>query len=183
MKKTILALAALALATPAFAQQQTAGRSTVGIGVSIVPIETGSLNFPTVEVYVPIRIAPQLRLEPSFGLQTADRPSGSPTPDTRDFTVGIGLFYVHQLAAPLDMYAGGRLKLNFAKVESNQAPFASDSGTDVAIAAALGGEYFFVPKFSLGLEGQLGYLSRSSASIDEADGFFTTGLAVLRLYF
>ncbi|HET8733077.1 MAG TPA: outer membrane beta-barrel protein [Anaeromyxobacteraceae bacterium] len=180
MKKTILALAALALATPAFAQQ-TGG--TVGIGVSIVPLDTGSFSFPTVEVYVPIRVAPQLRLEPSFGLQTADRPTGSGQPDTRDFTLGLGVFYVHQLAAPLDLYAGGRVKLNFAKVESNEAPFASNTGTDVVLAAALGGEYFFVPKFSLGLEGQLGYVSRSSASIDEADGFFTTGLAFLRLYF
>lgn len=183
MKKLTLALAALAFAAPAFAQQHdTAGRPTVGIGVSIVPIETGSFTFPTVEVYVPIRLAPQLRLEPSLGIQTANRPNGSGAPDTSDVTIGLGVFYVQQLAAPLDLYAGGRLKLNFASWDSNVSN-ASDSSTDVVLAAALGGEYYLVPKFSVGLEGQLGYYSRSEASIDEASGFFTTGLAFMRLYF
>jgi hypothetical protein len=180
MKRFAVALAALALAAPALAQDHTGG--TVGLGVSIVPLETGSYNAPTVEVYVPIRLAPQLRLEPSIGIQTVDRPSNSGTPDTSDITLGLGVFFVQKVAAPVDFYAGGRLKLNFASVDSNETN-ASDSGTDVVVAAALGGEYYFVPKFSLGLEGQLGYYSRSSASIDEADGFFTTGLAFLRVYF
>lgn len=178
MKKVALALAALALAAPALAQDSTGG--TVGIGVSIVPLETGSYNAPTVEVYVPIKIAPQLRLEPSFGVQTADRVNNGNNVDTSDVTLGLGVFFVQRVAAPVDFYAGGRFKLNFAKVDDG---VNENSGTDVVIAGALGGEYYFVPKFSLGLEAQLGYFSRSDASIDEADGFFTTGLAFLRMYF
>ncbi len=178
MKKVALAIAALALAAPALAQDSTGG--TVGIGVSIVPLETGSYNAPTVEVYVPIKIAPQLRLEPSFGVQTADRVNNGNNVDTSDVTLGLGVFFVQRVAAPVDFYAGGRFKLNFAKVDDG---VNENSGTDVVIAGALGGEYYFVPKFSLGLEAQLGYFSRSDASIDEADGFFTTGLAFLRLYF
>ncbi len=179
MKRFALALAALALAAPAFAQDATGG--TVGIGVSIVPLETGSYNAPTVEVYVPIKIAPQLRLEPSFGVQTADRDNAAGNNvDTSDVTLGLGVFFVQRVAAPVDFYAGGRFKLNFASVDDG---IDENNGTDVIIAGALGGEYYFVPKFSLGLEAQLGYFSRSDASIDEADGFFTTGLAFLRMYF
>lgn len=179
MKRFAVALAALALATPALAQDSS-GRGTVGIGISIVPLESGSSPTPTVEVYVPIRLVPQLRLEPSFGIQTADRPFGNGRVDTRDVTVGLGLFFVQRVAAPVDFYAGGRVKLNFAKVDDG---VNENTGTDVIVAGALGGEYYLVPKFSVGLEAELGYYSRSSASIDEADGFFTTGLGFLRLYF
>jgi hypothetical protein len=181
MKRFAVALAALAFAAPALAQDS--GRGTVGLGVSIAPLETSGYTAPTVEVYVPIRIAPQLRLEPSFGLRTVDRTQNINEPsivDERDLTVGLGVFFVQHLAAPVDFYGGGRLKLNFAKVSNLDG---ENTGTDVVIAAALGGEYYLASHFSLGLEAQLGYYSRSDASIDEADGFFTTGLAFLRMYF
>src|SRR5512145_273446 len=112
MKRFALAFAALALAAPTLAQDTAGG--TVGIGVSIVPLETGSYNAPTVEVYVPIKIAPQLRLEPSIGVQTADRDNGNGNDvDTSDVTLGLGVFFVQRVAAPVDFYAGGRFKLNF----------------------------------------------------------------------
>jgi hypothetical protein len=122
-------------------------------------------------VYAPINIAPQFRLEPSLGLRTGD--------DRSDITLGVGAFLVSPLAQQVDMYAGGRLKLNFADDETGAR---DESGTDVSIAAALGGEYYLVPRFSLGLEGQLGFYSTSEASGDDS-GVFTTGLAFLRLYF
>jgi hypothetical protein len=84
---------------------------------------------------------------------------------------------VLRLAPPFDMYAGGRLKLNFAH-ESNAT---SDSGTDVLLAGAFGGEYYLSPHFSVGAEAQLGWRDNSSVSGD--DSFvFTTGLAFLRFY-
>ena len=53
------------------------------------------------------------------------------------------------------------------------------------LSAALGGEYYFVPKFSIGLEGNLGFYSLGDVTGggDGADGFFTSGLAFLRMYF
>jgi hypothetical protein len=85
-------------------------------------------------------------------------------------------------AAPaLDLYAGGRLKLNFASFEPPGGP--KDTGTDVILAAAVGGEYYLVPRFSTGLEAQLGYYSASSAAPGgKASGLFTTGLVFLRMY-
>jgi hypothetical protein len=178
MKKLVFAAAALALALPALAQE---ARPTVGFGVSIVPLEAAG-NAPTVEVYLPIRVAPTFRLEPSLGIRTVDRPSQPGNFDESDVTLGIGAFYVQKAAAPLDVYVGGRLKLNFASVK----PFGgqNDSGTDVVLAAALGGEYYLFSRFSLGMEGQLGFFSNSSAARGgEGSGLFTTGLAFLRVYF
>ncbi len=177
MKKLVLALAALTMALPAVAQDKT----KIGIGVAIVPLETAGIASPTIELYLPIQVAPQLRLEPSLGVRTSNGPTGGT--DTRDLTLGLGLFYVQSVATPVDLYAGGRLKLNFARREEGPTGArVSDSGADVAIAAALGGEYYLVPKFSLGLEGQLGFYSNSSVH-DDSSGLFTTGLAFLRLYF
>lgn len=170
MKKLVVALAALALSAPALAQQ-TGGQ--FGLGVSITPESSFS---PTVEVYFPMNIAPNLRLEPSIGIFSVDNPSTSGAGDRRDLTLGAGLFFTQKVAPVVDMYMGGRLKLNFA----NNDP--GDSGTDFLLAGAAGGEWYVVPKFSLGMEAQLGFFSASEASGDQS-GFFTTGLGFMRVYF
>jgi hypothetical protein len=178
MKKVVVALAALALAAPAFAQQQpppaSEHRSQLGIGVSITPSAVVS---PTIEVYLPIQVGPALRIEPSLGIATVNQPTGGT--DTSDITLGVGVFLQQRVAQPVDLYVGGRLKLNFASVDTGAT---DDSGTDFIIAAAIGGEYYLVPKFSIGLEGQLGFFSNSDVSGDNS-GFFTTGLGFLRVYF
>jgi hypothetical protein len=170
-----LALCAFAIAAPANAQQQA--RPTLGFGISMMPFAQPSALLPTAELYLPIRIAPAFRLEPSLGIFSRDVSGGN---KTRDFTLGVGGFWVKPIATPGDMYVGARLKLNFARVEN--AAGVSDSGTDFSLAAALGGEYYVVPQFSVGLEGQLGLYQNSTVSGDDS-GFFTTGLAFLRLYF
>jgi hypothetical protein len=177
MKKLVVALAALALSAPAFAQsQQPAGANggQFGLGISITPDADPA---PTIEVYVPFQIAPTLRLEPSLGIATVDAPQGGT--DTKDITLGVGLFVTQKVAPAVNIYGGGRLKLNFASFDNGAT---DDSGTDFILAAAAGGEYFFVPKFSIGLEGQLGFYSQSETSGDNS-GFFTTGLGFLRVYF
>jgi hypothetical protein len=172
MLRLAAALAVLVAASSAAAQE----RPKLGVGISIVPLE-GAGAVPTVEVYVPLMIAPNFRLEPSLGIFTND-PSGGGT-ETSDITLGVGAFFVNQIAPQADMYVGGRLKLNFASFDNG---VVDDSDTDVLLAGALGGEYYLVPKFSLGLEAQLGLYSQGDVSGD-ASGFFTTGLAFLRLYF
>jgi hypothetical protein len=169
-------LAALALAAPAAAQE----RPAFGIGIGIQPFadtpffEGGAV--PTVQIYFPLQVAPNLRIEPSFGLLTRNRPG--PQADTSDLTLGVGVFLTSRISPPLDLQVGGRLKLNFASVDR---PVGDDSGTDLSIAAALGGEYYLAPRFSLGLEAQLGRYQNSDVSGDDS-GFFTTGLAFLRVY-
>jgi hypothetical protein len=172
------AAAALSLAAPAVAQpaQPQARDNKFGIGIGIVPIDAAG-QAGTVEVYFPIALAPNFRLEPSIGLFTVDAPSGGT--DHRDLTLGVGAFAVNRLAPQVDMYFGGRLKLNFAKSDG---PTVDDSDTDLFLAAAVGGEYYFVPKFSLGLEAQLGLYSHGDVRGDDS-GLFTSGVAFLRVYF
>jgi hypothetical protein len=179
-----LALSALALAAPTFAQTAAAPapaghRPMWGIGISVLPFTAGPNVGPTAEIYVPINIAPQFRLEPSLGIFTAD-PNGDNN-NSSNVTIGIGGFWVKPLAQAFDMYAGGRLKLNFSK-QQNPAPIGDQSDTDVIIAAALGGEYYVVPHFSVGLEGQFGLYALGTVNGDTS-GWATTGLAFMRLYF
>jgi len=167
--------------TPPTASTYDSGRPKVGLGISVVPLIDPAGVARTVEIYVPVLVAPQFRLEPSLGWASSNGPTGAQ--DTRDVTLGLGLFYVQNLAAPVDLYAGGRIKLNFAHLETGPANArVGTSGTDVVIAAALGGEYYVVPRFSVGLEGQLGFYSNSTVSGDNS-GAYTTGLAFLRFYF
>jgi len=170
MKKLAFVVAALALALPA-AAQQTQTRTNIGLGVSL----NLDLNSPTVEVYAPIGVGPNLRVEPSLGIRTVDGDGFSES----DLTLGVGVFALKGTATDFNMYFGGRLKLNFASEDNG---VTDDSGVDLSLAGALGGEYFFMPKFSLGLEGQLGFYSASEVSGD-ASGFFTGGLGFLRMYF
>ena len=166
------ALAVLAAAGSAAAQE----RPQLGLGISIVPLEAAGA-IPTVEVYVPLMIAPNFRLEPSLGIFTND-PSGGGV-ERSDITLGVGAFFVNRIAPQADMYVGGRLKLNFASEDNG---VVDDSDTDVLLAGAVGGEYYLVPKFSIGMEAQLGLYSLGDVSGDSS-GFFTTGLAFLRVYF
>ncbi len=177
MQKTLrlaLAVAALIVATTASAQQ----RPMLGVGVSFNPFAQVVALSPAVEVYVPIRLAPAFRLEPSLGIFTYDEDGGD---KGRDFTLGIGAFFVKAIAPAADMYAGARLKLNFARFEDGNTGL-SNSDTDLVLAGALGGEYYLAPQFSLGLEAQLGLYQRGEVNGDDS-GFFTNGLAFLRFYF
>lgn len=168
-----LALCALALAVPASAQQQA--RPQLGVGVAV----TGGGFVP--EIYVPIRIAPELKVEPSLGVLTSNASGGV---SDRDFVLGVGVFWVKPLTAAADMYIGGRLKLDFTKSDNG---VTSDSNTDVQIAAALGGEYYLVPHFSLGVEGQLGHYDVGTtgnfAPGRDTNGWFTDALLFGRIYF
>ena len=84
-----------------------------------------------------------------------------------------------QVAPAADMYAGGRVKLNFACEDNGMD---DESDIDLLLAAVLGSEYYFVPHLSLGLEAQLGLYVARDVSGDDS-GFFTKGLAFLRMYF
>lgn len=179
-----IAAAAVLAAAPAQAQAQAQGNGTakIGLGVAIVPLDPAIGT--TVELYVPILVAPNLRVEPQVGFKTSSNDGA----DASDFTIGTGVFAVQKLAPAADMYFGGRIKLNFASFKPSGG--SSSTGTDFEIAAAAGGEYYLAPKFSIGLEGQLGFYAQSKESNAAAGGgglsttgFFTNGLAFFRMYF
>ncbi len=169
----VVAVAAMVVAAPA--QAQNGGK--IGLGVAIVPLDPALGT--TIEVYVPLMVAPNFRIEPEVGIKTASNDAG----DSSDITIGAGFFAVQKAAQNADMYFGGRLKLNFASVKPSGGT--STSATDIELAAAAGGEYYLAPKFSIGVEGQLGFYSLgkvNGAGGLSTTGFFTTGLGFLRFY-
>jgi hypothetical protein len=163
---------------PAPAPVAVAGdRPQFGLGIAIVPFGSTLGASSPVELYVPIQLNRDFRLEPSLGLRVDNGPSGGT--DHRDITVGVGAFLVRRVSPAVDLQLGGRLKLNLAKVSTTSN---SKSGTDLFLGGAVGGEFYLAPHFSLGLEGDLGFFSNSEVSGDDS-GLLTTGLAFLRVYF
>jgi len=152
-------------------------RPQFGLGIAIVPFGSTLGGSSPVELYVPIQLNRDFRLEPSLGFRVDNGPSGGT--DHRDITIGVGAFLVRRVSPAVDVQMGGRLKLNLAKIS---VPGNSKSGTDLFIGGAVGGELYLAPHFSLGLEGDVGFFSNSEVSGDDS-GLLTTGLAFLRVYF
>lgn len=178
VRKLTLAVTTLALlaAAPAAHAQAAGDRHQFGLGIGANASFGDTIGAFPFELYFPIRIAPQVKIEPSLGFQTGD----SDTTDFSEFMLGVGVFAVKRVSAPVDLYYGGRLKLDF--VSRDNGPGTNVDGTDFYLAGAAGGEYFVVPQFSLGLEANLGYYSLGDASGNQ-DGFYTTGLFLMRMYF
>jgi hypothetical protein len=170
---TITALALLATAAPALAQNAAADRRPFGFGIGANASFDETTGAYPYEIYVPLRLGPLLKLEPSVGILT-----GSGDADFSDVLLGIGVFTVRRVSAPVDLYFGGRLKLNFI---SEEIAGDDESDTDFYITAAAGGEYFVVPAFSLGLEANLGYYALGDLSGDQS-GLYSTGIFFLRMY-
>lgn len=199
------AVAALAVAPAALAQQKDAVK--VGLGVSLETLNLAQLsagavsqavplNTP-VSIYVPIQISPHLRIEPSLGFSTFSMDSGyADATGTIEsgyaWNLGVGALYYPVAAQPAGFYVGGRIGLIFSGYSVPNVPLPSTdvSETDVYVKAILGGEYFLAPKFSLGLEGQLGVTffgdpsATGLATLNRGlAGWSTSGLIFARYFF
>lgn len=155
------AVAALAFAPSALAQQKDAVKVGLGVGLNLNQlIQPSSLNWTgvaPVAVYVPIQISPHFRVEPWLGFWTYsqnDYPGRASDMSWRAWDLGVGGMWYFQPASPLGLYLGGRLGLTFSGGETD--PGVTVSETDFRIQAVSGAEYFLAPKFSVGAELQLG---------------------------
>jgi opacity protein-like surface antigen len=180
----IVAAAALAVALSPAARAQTTPRdqgtatrtssTSVGFGVGVEPFSTalfggatatgslaGSLDSGSapVGIYVPIQIAPNLRLEPVIGYWhvSGNRGALAGNDNSRSATtLGLGALLYLQPVNPTGIYAGARFALNFQSSSDVVAGASRDlSETDFAIAPVLGGEYAFAQHFTFGAEVQL----------------------------
>lgn len=138
-----LALAALAVASPAAAQQEF--RPRVGIGIELTNLGN---------VYVPIDLAPNLRLEPLVGVGTIDRDAGV---DVKEYALGIGAFYVVPVGQQAHLYVGPRV--GFRRLDETDPPNTTIKATDWWIGAALGGEFLAHPRVGFGGEAEILYAS------------------------
>ncbi len=155
------------------AQEDTVGR--VGIGISLDPTrkELGYTQstyentrtmpdaFSTaVSLYVPLNVAPHLRLEPNIGISlyksaTTENYSTSTEQDQTDESIiiaGIRGLYIIPVSSSVSFYAGPKIELNF--VSSTQDYWSINTGnpkygskivtteTDVTIGGVFGVEYF-----------------------------------------
>ena len=134
---------------PAQAPQPTA-RSVmrVGVGVSVEPIrfnlfaELFSEVFRPVNLYIPIDIQSNFRLEPEIGIAAMSVNERT----TRTLHLGLGVFRVHRASDGMILYGGTRIGANMFQERSN-------GYLDVSLAAVFGGEYALGSRFSLGAEG------------------------------
>jgi len=172
------------------AQEDTVGR--IGIGISLDPTrkELGYTQatyenartmpdaFSTaVSFYVPLNVAPHLRLEPNIGISlyksaTTENYSATTEQDETDESIiiaGIRGLYIIPVSSSVSFYAGPKIELNF--VSSTDDYWSIGSGypkqgsktvtteTDVTAGGVFGVEYFPVHALSIGGEVSINYLS------------------------
>ena len=162
--RATIALAALALTTPALAQQanRTEPKLGLGVGISNSLMITGDQTAKPDMGYlffIPFNVTPQIRVEPFIGWARLDTDASG---KDSDFTIGVGGFFVQPVATQVQLYAGGRLGSRWV---SHKDPAYGAPGTiknerrDTLLALAAGGEYLPIPRVALGAEFQLGYVS------------------------
>lgn len=181
-------LAASCLLLPAMAAAQDGATSSasalpkVGLGVEIDQLFQDNQRY---QLYIPINISPQLRIEPIFGFQR----SSTTTTNTNDndvtvtnydattaFSLGVGGFYMWSLADSINVYAGGRIQfvrgsttsedtIEIPNQPTNTTTLTiSQSGVD--LGGAIGSEWYFTRFMSFGGEGQLNLNWRGTPTIE-----------------
>lgn len=152
----------LAVASPAFAQHGGSGKFGVGAGIA-----NGGLT--SFLFFVPLNVAPNLRVEPFVGWARADTdalPAGNggagplSTPGkSSDFILGAGVFFVQPVAAQVQLYAGGRLGLEWESEQDAAPATGKSTRRNTILGAALGGEYLLNPRFAVGAEAMVAYVA------------------------
>lgn len=181
MKKTLFAIAALLLATSASAAE--GGKPFLGVGAE--------LGLDTSRITVPINVAPVLRIEPFIGLdRTKETDSTDPAGDfirtDTTFTIGTGAFYLMEVGQNVELIAGGRLTLDnvsFKEQDKAAGTTVDDSRWRVGLAAAGGAEYYFSPRFALGVEAELGFRTEETAPDVRLTTIYTASFVTAKVFF
>jgi hypothetical protein len=196
--RAIAAVAALALAAPALAQQSP-NQPRLGLGVSfnstvlgVQPLVTDTAAFVRPKFYVPIFLAPNVRIEPEIGWLKTKNDNDSTTNSA--FDLGVGAMILKAVNPAVDLYGGARLSLVWVKTEQivGGGAFQRVEQRNFAFAPVFGGEYKPSPWFSVGVEAQLNLIFLGDEDV-WTNGVKTTGsggdaqtlegLAFLRVYF
>jgi len=176
---------AFAIAAPAAAQAPRAG---IGIGLSAPQISSffSSSGLEAAQLYFPLNVSPGLRIEPQVGLLTIEDDAFGTESST--FTLGVGVLFTKQVAPQVLAYVGPRLSISFVSETDFGPPVIDADGTDFRLAGAIGGEYQFSPRFSIGAEGQLGYLAigdkdvAGGGQIPGGSSWQTTAIVFFRIF-
>jgi hypothetical protein len=161
MLRAIPAVAALALAAPAFAQQ---AQPRVGLGVSIDTLGFGSVVTANTNAlvrskfYVPIVLAPNFRIEPEIGWVRSKNDNDSTTDSA--FDLGLGAMVLKSVTPVVDLYGGARLAVVWTRAEQivGGGAFQKIEQRNFTFAPVFGVEYKPSPWFSVGVEAQLNFV-------------------------
>ncbi len=158
--------AVLSAAAPALAQDK-GGRFGIGVGLSDGNLTPGTILF------VPLNLAPNLRIEPFLSIDRTDIDAnavGIQAGKSSDIAIGAGAFYLARVVPQVQMYVGGRLGFSFSSFKEANATPDEFSRRDFIIAAALGGEYLPHPRIGLGAEAMLGYVAIGDTEVKPFGG-------------
>lgn len=158
----------------AFASSILAAAVTASAASTSEPNRIGvavGLSSDSTTVRMPIDIAPDMRIEPEFGL--AYRDNGGDT-DTA-FSFGSGFYLMHQPSANINLYYGGKALIDYTSYDYGNG--VDDSTTQLRVGGVFGFEYMFDRHFSAG--GEAG----AYVGFGDATTLHTEGLALLRYYF
>ena len=165
----VLGLFAVLAAAPAYAQQ---GSRRIGIGAALgnvydvlLPTEVDAVTAPV--ILVPIQVTDRFRLEPEIGVFRSTVKEIAP--DARDdeasvnsvngVEIGVGVF-PQTLQQDFRLYYG--VRIGYTRIVQED-PLFRDTRTltldGFFVAPAVGGEYLFSDRFSLGAEVQLRHTS------------------------
>jgi hypothetical protein len=140
-----------------------------GLGLGFAPSSSS--------LFIPMNISKHFRLEPEIGFSSGTSTNHSITA----VSLACGFFYLKKYDS-LNFYGGIRLGLflDHQKVTLDGLPgnTAKSSQTDILIGPAIGAEYLFAKRFSLGGEFQFNYSHFTNTNI-----FDTRGLMFIRWYF
>lgn len=171
---------AAALAAPASARAQQQRQPRLGLGVSVntnvvtplttatAPAGTARVFAPPGNLYVPIYVAPNVRIEPQVGWLTVTDDDTSA--DDSSFAAGIGALVLKPVAAAASLYGGVRLVSTWLKDEElngGRTVFTKRTRRNTMLAAVFGGEYLPAPWFSAGIEAQLEYTAIGDVKVQE----------------
>jgi len=165
MKKTLSIIPAIMIIMlvisngRSFGQDEDNTKTQVGIGVSLLNL-SDLISFDedyglTNSILFPIDIKNKVRFEPGFSLVSYD--------GDKYLTLGAGLFWKKPIGQ-YNLLFGSRFAISTEKYKS--------------IAPTIGGEYFFVKKFSLGAEAQI-----RGIFYDDEKTWMTNTSIIIRFFF
>jgi hypothetical protein len=191
---------ALALASPAAAQPRT-NEARFGIGVGLATGEIPARDFIAgstlpgpgglaPQLYFPINLTPNFRLEPQIGRVSYKVDEGGGKGALT--SLGIGAFYVMPTGQQTQLYLGGRLISSWASQTDAGPTPDKTTGRDTILAVAAGGEFLASARFAVGAEAQLMFIAVGDRTLKQfgfpdveipgGSAFSTQGVLFVRVY-
>lgn len=142
-------------------------------------------------ISVPYNLAANLRLQPFVGftrLKVTDStdPAGDVITTDSTFTLGVGAYYVKAVGANVELYGGGRIGLDLAATKTKDevaGTSSSDSFWGYGLAAVGGAEYYFSPRFALGVEAELAFHTVETATDVRETTIDTASFVTAKVFF